>query len=715
MPSTMTSPPVDRVLTNPYWNLLRERMEPTHRYTLGQLYSLLRIRSTPEKENFKRLLADKLQTGEITHKNLRYEIATVVTGKVDHVSAQYAYIITSHIGDVWVQKHNLGHALHNDTVRVTITQQERAGKKAVGKVIEIVERSSTLVVGRLEKKKGGDFVVPDGRRMHHAIHVPFYRGARDGDKVAVQIKDWPTRKKFPQGEIVEIFGRSGEHAVEMHAIMVEFGLPAEFTNVTLAAADAIPAGISLETSYQRRDYRKIPTITIDPEDAKDFDDALSFRVLASGKYEIGVHIADVSHYVQEVRAARAKGFLRVQEGGSLDQEELNRGTSVYLVDRTVPMLPERLSNELCSLKPDEDRLAFSIIWEMNQQGDIQKEWIGETIIHSNKRFSYEEAQKVMDSQQGAFYEELNRINVLAKRLRQQRFLQGAIDLDTTEVKFQLDDDGKPLGVMPKERRDTHRLVEEWMLLANRRIANWVQKKRKVLPFIYLLHDTPNPEKLEDFFCFVRHLGYGDKLRGKSTAEDLNTVSKALVGHPMANIVQVLAIRTMAKAIYTTQAQSHFGLAFAHYTHFTSPIRRYPDLVVHRLLKQYLKKEQGGREPQDYEKICLHASAREKVAADAERASIAYKQVELMLTLEGQELPGVISSITEWGFYVELVANKLEGMVAIADIKNDYYVLDKKNFRIFGQRSQNVYQLGDTINVRVKSCNLSRRTVDLLPV
>ncbi|MEL6412866.1 MAG: VacB/RNase II family 3'-5' exoribonuclease, partial [Bacteroidota bacterium] len=422
--------------------------------------------------------------------------------------------------------------------------------------------------------------------------------------------------------------------------------------------------------------------------------------LPNGHYEVGVHIADVSHYVSE--------------GSLLDHEALERGTSVYLVDRTIPMLPEKLSNELCSLRPHEDKLAFSAVFELDAQGKVHQQWFGETIIHSNKRFTYEEAQHNIDQQQGDYYQELTTLNQLAQQLRQARFQKGAISIETTEVKFQLDEHGKPLSVVPKVRQDTHKLVEEFMLLANQQVATRIahmQPGRKRPLFVYRTHDNPDPEKLADFLLFAKQLGYKAPTSSKYPARSLNTVATAVEGTAAAHILQTLAIRTMAKALYTTEAKPHFGLAFQHYTHFTSPIRRYPDIMVHRLLKQYLQ----GATPtaaHTYEKKCQHASERERIAASAERASIRYKQVELMQTLKGKVLEGIISSITEWGIYVELLANQCEGMVRLADLQDDYYEVDSRGFQVVGKRSNKTYRLGNHIQVRIKACDLTQRTVDL---
>ncbi len=628
-----------------------------------------------------------------------------IIGQVDHVNPAYAYIVPKEETqeDVWVKQEDLLGALDKDLVKVMVLQQAREKKRSVGRVVEIIERNKATIVGRMNRCGKNAFVIPDGRRMHYDIFVKEegLEGAKHDDKVIVKITGWPNGDKHPTGVIQKVLGPAGVHEVEMHAIMAEFGLLAHFPSKVTAEANAIPAAIPVHEIARRKDFREVPTLTIDPEDAKDFDDALSLRKLPNGHYEVGIHIADAGYYVKE--------------GSLLDLEALERGTSVYLVDRTIPMLPEKLSNELCSLNPHEDKLTFSAVFELDSLGKVQQEWLGETIIHSNKRFTYEEAQQIITEKQGNFHEELTILNQLAKQLRTERFKQGAINFETVEVKFQLDPQGKPLRVVPKVWQDTHKLVEEFMLLANVRVATRVSKmqQEKNLPtFVYRTHDAPDPEKLDDFWGFVKQLGYQKNTRDQSIPQALNTILEAATGTAEANIIQSLAIRTMAKAVYTSEDKRHFGLAFQHYTHFTSPIRRYPDIMVHRLLKQYLK-GQFNADPRSYEAKCKHASERERVATDAERASVRYKQVELMQgLLQGASLEGIISGVTDWGIYVELVDNRCEGMVRLADMTDDYYELDAKGFKVVGKRSKKSYRLGDQVYVQVKSCDLTKRTVSL---
>ncbi|MHA7877524.1 MAG: ribonuclease R [Bacteroidota bacterium] len=626
-----------------------------------------------------------------------------IIGQVDHVNPAYAYIVSQeNQEDVWVKQEDLRGALDKDVVKVVLLQQAKGKRRSVGKVVEIIERSKAPIVGRLEYHGKHCFVIPDGRRMHYDILIKEKqrKHAQHNDKVVVRITGWPNGNKHPVGVIQEVLGPAGVHEVEIHAIMAEFGLVANFPSAVVAAVQAIPTVIPAREIARRKDFRAVPTFTIDPEDAKDFDDALSLRKLPNGCYEVGIHIADATYYVQE--------------GSAVDAEALKRGTSVYLVDRTIPMLPEKLSNDLCSLNPHEDKLTFSAVFELDSQGKVQQEWLGETVIHSDKRFTYEEAQQVITKKRGDFYEELATLNRFAKQLRAKRFKQGAISFETVEVKFQLDAHGKPLRVVPKVWQDTHKLVEEFMLLANMRVAARVsamQQGKNLPTFVYRTHDNPDPDKLNDFWNFVKQMGYQGATQQQSIANALNSILKAASGKAEANIIQSLAIRSMAKAVYTSEDKRHFGLAFKHYTHFTSPIRRYPDIMVHRLLKQYLK-GQFGADPRAYEAKCQHASERERVAADAERASVRYKQVELMQTLKGATLEGIISGVTDWGIYVELVDNRCEGMVRLADLTDDYYDLDEKGFKVVGRRSKKTYRLGDQVDVQVKSCDLTQRTVTL---
>ena len=497
-----------------------------------------------------------------------------------------------------------------------------------------------------------------------------------------------------------MLGKAGEHNAEIHSIIAEFGLPYEFPEAIEAEAESISDKITAREIKKRRDFRDITTFTIDPFDAKDFDDALSIRDLPNGNTEVGIHIADVTHYVPLKTA--------------LEEEAVERATSVYLVDRTIPMLPERLSNGLCSLRPNEEKLTFSAVFELDDDGKIQSEWFGRTIIYSDRRFTYEEAQERLENQEGDFYEEIIRLDTLAKKLKKDRFQRGAVNFESVEVKFKLAEDGTPLGIIPKERKDAHKLIEEFMLLANKRVAEFIyQKGTKANPvtFVYRSHDDPDPEKLDTLAGFAKRFGHQLDFERKGISHNLNHLVERVEGKPEQNVLQQLAIRTMAKARYTTNEKGHFGLAFAHYTHFTSPIRRYPDMMVHRLLQHYLD---GGKseDKEEFEKLCLHSSEREKRAADAERASIKYKQVEFMSMVEDKIFDGIVSGVTEWGIYVEITETKCEGMIRMTDLDDDYYEFDEQNYRVVGRRNKRMITLGDGLKVSVKNTDIDRRTIDL---
>jgi len=544
--------------------------------------------------------------------------------------------------------------------------------------------------------------MPDSRKMLHDIFIPIesLKGAKDGEKALARITEWPQGAKNPIGEVVNVLGKQGENNTEMNAILAEYGFPLEFPPTVLKESAEISTIITPDDISSRRDFRKILTFTIDPHDAKDFDDAISYKILDNGNVEVGVHIADVSHYVKPATA--------------LELEAFERGTSVYLVDRVIPMLPERLSNELCSLKPHEDKLCFSAVFELTPTAQIVHEWYGKTIIHSNRRFTYEEVQDILDAGQGEMFTELNALNKLAYQLRKERFAAGAINFESTEVKFKLDEQGKPIGIYVKERKDAHKLIEDFMLLANRKVAEFVAKKgdkKKSVTFVYRAHDQPNPETLAAFSIFASRFGYRINTKThKEISKSLNKLMEDVVGKKEQNVLTQLAIRSMAKAIYTTKKTGHYGLAFDYYTHFTSPIRRYPDVMVHRLLQHYLD---GGKsvDQEEIELKCEHSSKMEKKAADAERASVKYKQAEYLKDQTGNKFAGVISGVTEWGMYVEIIENKCEGMIRLRDMDDDFYILDQPNYCIIGQRKKKKFQLGDEIQIRVKSVDLVKKQID----
>ncbi|MBW3545647.1 MAG: ribonuclease R [Bacteroidetes bacterium] len=633
----------------------------------------------------------------------------VIEGRVDFVNSRYAFIISPDTQmDVMVNANRLKNALDGDTVKVQLYGPAKdPDKRPEGEVVEIVKRGRTQYVGRIQLSKGFAFVVPDSRKMHSDIFVKpgDTMDAQDNYKVMVEITQWPDRNRNPEGKVVRVLGEAGQNEAEIHSIMAEFNLPFEFDKGVETQAKRIQDDITEEEIGRRRDMRDVTTITIDPADAKDFDDAISLRLLENGHYEVGIHIADVSHYVKP--------------GTMLDKEAIERATSVYLVDRTIPMLPERLSNELCSLRPNEDKLTFSAVFELDKDAVVRQEWFGRTIIHSDRRFTYEEAQERIETLQGDFARELTILNTLALKLKSERFARGAINFETVEVKFRLDEEGRPLEVIPKVRKDAHKLVEEFMLLANKRVAEWVYKQGKKgkgdyksPTYVYRIHDAPNPEKLEGFSAFARKFGHTLNTEEEAVSNSLNKLMLAIEGKPEQNVLETLAIRSMAKARYSTEPEGHFGLAFDHYTHFTSPIRRYPDVMVHRLLQHYLD---GGKsaDKDRYEKLCQHSSDREKRAADAERASIKYKQVEFMKLQDPEpSWNGVVSGVTEWGIYVEIVETKCEGMIRLSDIKNDYYEYDEQNYRIIGKSNKKIITLGDKLQVKVLNTDIDRRTIDL---
>ena len=632
------------------------------------------------------------------------ELKTFVTGRVDLTTDGSAFIITEDEfePDIYVAPRKLRNALHGDTVKVYVYAKQKGGRKKEGEVIEIVARAKMDFTGIVKLSDRFAFFVPDDRKMQHDIFIPLtdLNGAKDNEKAIAHISEWPEGAKNPIGKIIHVLGKQGDNNAEMNAILADFGFPLAFPKEVEAAAEAIPETIPAAEIAKRRDFRKVLTFTIDPFDAKDFDDAISFQKLPNGNNEIGVHIADVSHYVLPDSA--------------LDIEAYDRGTSVYLVDRVIPMLPERLSNGLCSLRPNEDKLCFSAVFELDEKANIHSEWFGRTVIHSDKRFAYEEAQEIIEGKQSDFSEEILKLNELAYILRERKFKAGAISFESAEVKFKLDEQGKPIGVYVKERKDAHKLIEDFMLLANRKVAEFVAKKgqgKHKYTFVYRAHDSPKEEALLNFAQFASKFGYKINTQSdKTIAFSLNALLVDVEGKSEQNVLTQLAIRSMAKAIYTTKQSSHYGLAFEYYTHFTSPIRRYPDVMVHRLLAHYLD-EGSSANAEHYEKLCVHSSQMEKRAADAERASVKYKQAEYLQDNVGKEFEGIISGVTEWGMYVELVENKCEGMVRLRDISDDFYVLDEKNYCIIGQRKKRKYQLGDKVAIKVKKVDLSKRQID----
>ena len=627
-----------------------------------------------------------------------------ISGKVELTQRGAGFVLPDEgdTGDIYISAENLNTALHGDKVKVSLFAK-RTGSRVEGEVVEVIERKKTDFVGVVEMGHNYAFVKPDDKRMSIDIFITSEKmnKAKNGDKVLARITEWSAEHKNPFGEIVEVLGKPGDHNTEMHAIIAEFGFANKFPQEVEQEAEKITDTISKQEIGKRRDFRKITTFTIDPDDAKDFDDALSFEVLKDGTFEIGVHIADVSHYVTEK--------------SKLDEEAYERATSVYLVDRTIPMLPEKLSNGLCSLRPNEDKLTFSAVFKMNEDGEVLDKWVGKTIIHSNRRFAYEEAQQCIETGEGDYAKEIITLNNIALKLRKQRFKSGAVNFETEEVKFKLDANYKPIGIYKKIRKDAHKLIEEFMLLANRTVAEFVyqmkgEKQHKT--FVYRVHEPPSEEKLKLFNMFASRFGLSIQTSSqKAISASFNNLLNEVEGKPEQNIVQNMAVRSMMKAYYTTKKTSHYGLAFDYYSHFTSPIRRYPDLMAHRLLFAYLNKGKSANEA-EYEERCKHSSQMEIQAADAERASVRYKQVEYIKDFVGEQFAGIISGVTEWGIYVEITEYKCEGMIRLTNLNDDYYDYDEFNQWIIGRRTRKIFQLGGEVLVVVRGADLQKRQIDL---
>lgn len=675
--------------------------------SMKYIFSELRLTTHPQKMLCVDILHDLLADDYISEvEKGKFRLnnhGTEMTGTFQRKSNGKNSFIPEGGGEpIFVAERNSAHAMNNDKVKIAF-YAKRKNREAEGEVIEILERANDTFVGTLEVAKSYAFLVTENRTLANDIFIPKdkLKGGKTGDKAIVKVTEWPDKAKNPIGQVIDILGQAGDNTTEMHAILAEFGLPYVYPKAVEAAADKIPAEISAEEIAKREDFRKVTTFTIDPKDAKDFDDALSIRKLKDGLWEVGVHIADVTHYVKE--------------GSIIDKEAEKRATSVYLVDRTIPMLPERLCNFICSLRPDEEKLAFSVIFNMNEKGEVKDSRIVHTIIKSDRRFTYEEAQKVIETGEGDYKEEILELNKLAQILRKQRLAAGAIDFDRVEVKFEIDETGKPLSVYFKESKEANKLIEEFMLLANRTVAEKigkVPKNKKAKVFPYRIHDLPDPDKLENLNWFINRFGYKIRTSGSKTeiSKSINRLLDDIKNKKEQNLVETVSLRAMQKARYSTHNIGHYGLAFDYYTHFTSPIRRFPDMMVHRLLTRYLA---GGRTVQEakYEELCDHSSEMEQIAANAERASVKYKQVEFMGERLGMEFDGVISGVTEWGLYVELNENKCEGMIPMRDLGDDYYDFDEKNYCLTGRRHHKKFSLGDPVTIKVARANLEKKQLD----
>ncbi len=632
---------------------------------------------------------------EQAHKNL-------ITGTVDMKQTGKAYIISDELDeDIFIAANNTNRSLNGDLVKVQLFPK-RKGRKTEGRITEIIKRKKTQFVGTLEIVKDYGFVVPDNTSIPVDIFIPTEKrkNGKSGQKVIAKITDWPKHANNPFGEITTVLGKPGNNNVEMNAILAEVEFPLRFPDKVLQEASKISDKIGTLEIQKRRDFRKIFTCTIDPQDAKDFDDALSLKKLPNGNWEVGIHIADVSHYVKENTA--------------MDREAYERGTSIYLADRVIPMLPEKLSNNVCSLKPNEDKLCYSVVFTMNENAEIENQWFGKSIIHSDRRFNYDEVQEIIEKGKGDYSSEILILNKLALLLREDRYKKGSISFKSKEVRFMLDEQSKPVDIYIREQKESNMLVEDFMLLANRSVAAFIGKtKGRQTPktFIYRIHDNPNPDKLEVFAEFVKKLGYNINISTrKATINSMNNLFREVEGKGEENLIETIAIRTMSKAVYSTENIGHYGLAFRYYTHFTSPIRRYPDLMVHRMLDHYLN---GGESlnAHEFENKCKHSSDMEKRALEAERASIKYKQAEFMMDKIGQEFDGLISGVSKWGIFVELKETKCEGMISLKNLDDDFYYLDEDNYRVAGHNYGKEYKLGDEVKIVVKKVDINKKQMD----
>ncbi len=674
-------------------NSLGEKGKKHKKYISGLLYSLAKqnklFEFTPGKFKLNPALLKEQRKG-----------SPYVTGIVDMKQTGKAYILNKEFfEDIKIAPNNTNTALHGDKVKVFLFPK-RKNQKTEGEIIEIIERKRTSYTGIIELSDSFAFVVSDNKSMPTDIYIPQenINEAKNGQKVVAEITDWPKHSKNPFGKITKVLGYPGDNEVEIESILLENNISTDFSNKVISETKSVPDKISSKDLKNREDYRDILTFTIDPADAKDFDDALSIKKISDTVFEVGVHIADVGHYVEEKTA--------------LDEEAYKRGTSVYLVDRVIPMLPESLSNNICSLKPNCDRLAFSVIFNINLNAKVTKTKFAKTVIRSDKRFAYEDVQKIIESNSGKFSKEINILNSIAKVLREKRLKNGSIMFDRAEVKFNLDKDSKPLSVYFKEQKEAHKLIEEFMLLANRTVAEKIGKDDQKKVFVYRIHDIPNPEKLNSFAEFVSKFGYKIKTdRRKNISNSFNQLLKDVEGKGEQNLIEALTIRTMAKAEYSTENIGHYGLSFDYYTHFTSPIRRYPDLMVHRLLHSYITGNKKQFNQNEFETKCKYTSEQERVAQEAEWASIKYKQAEFLNEKIGEVFDGIISGVSKWGIYVELTENKCEGMIPLRTLDDDFYYLDEDNFQVIGSRKKRKFKLGDNLRVSISKVDLIKKEVD----